>query len=372
VSGNVLVVQTAFLGDLVLTTPLLRELRRTRPDGAITVVTTPTGADVLRGLPFVDALHVYDKRAGVYGLRGLARTVATLRRNGGLDVAIAAQRSSRSGFVVRLSGAASRIGFAGAAGEWAYTARLPFDRSRHAVDRLLSLSAPVGGDPDLADRTPVLAVRDGEREDVARMLAGAEVDTGRPLACLAPGSRWATKRWLPEGFARIGRELLARGHAVVLLGTSAERDLCERVRAGIGSEARSLAGELGVRQLIATVARAALLVANDSGPAHVAAAVGTPVVSVFGPTTPSLGFAPLGDAVRIVEHESLDCRPCDRHGPNRCPLGHFRCMREIGADRVVAAIDDLAVDVRSRVSDDRGTPPAPPRTPASLVEGRRG
>jgi heptosyltransferase-2 len=315
---------------------------------------------------------VYDKRAGLYGLRGLARTVAMLRRGERFEVAIAAQRSSRSGLVVRLSGASSRIGFAGAAGEWAYTTRLPFERSRHAVDRLLSLSGPAGGDPSRADRAPELTVRNGEREDVVRLLAAADVDGSRPLACLAPGSRWATKRWLPEGFARIGRELTDRGYAVVLIGTAAERELCERVRSGIGSWTRSLAGELGVRQLIATIARARLLVANDSGPAHVASAVGTPVVSVFGPTTPSLGFAPLGEAVRIVEHPALDCRPCDRHGPNRCPLGHFRCMREIEPERVLDAVDDLGVNGGTALSGGRDTPPGPRQTPASLAEGRHG
>jgi len=334
-----LVIQTAYLGDVVLTTPLLREVRRAHPEHRVTVLTTPLGAEVLAGSPFADEIRVYDKRAGLYGLRGLARAIRALRADGDYDLGIAAHRSYRSGFLIGLGGVRTRIGFAGASGAWAYSARVPWDGTVHAVDRYLALAGPAGGDPAGADRTPFLAVGEDDRRNARARRDAAGVPGNRPLACLAPGSQWAGKRWLPESFAAVGRRLREDGFAVAVVGAAAERDLCETVREGVGGDARALAGTLSVRELIGTLADARIVIANDSGPAHVAAAVGTSVVAVFGPTTPALGFAPVGRDVRIVEHPDLDCRPCDRHGPRRCPLGHFRCMREVGPDAVLHAID---------------------------------
>lgn len=337
---RVLVVQTAYLGDVVLTTPLLREVKRALPDAELTVLSTPTGACILQGAPGIDELLVYDKRAGLYALRGLAKTSWGLRRRR-FDVAIAAQRSIRTGILVRGGGARRRIGFRGAAGGWAYDVHVPWDRERHAVDRYLALSEPLGGDPAAADRTPELRVSEALRARAGRELDRLGVDRNEPIVAIAPGSVWATKRWLPEGFAAVADWVRSRGLRAVLLGSPAERALCERVRSSAHDDTIVGAGSLSLEVLTAVLERAVALVCNDSGPAHVAAAVGTPVVSVFGPTVPAMGYAPFGPSVRIVEHDSLACRPCDHHGPTTCPEGHFRCMREIGAGRVVAELADL-------------------------------
>ena len=102
-----------------------------------------------------------------------------------------------------------------------------------------------------------------------------------------------------------------------------------------------LAGSTAVPELVALLARARLVVANDSGAAHVASAVGTPVVSIFGPTAPELGYAAYGPATLVVEQAGLVCRPCGRHGSKRCPLGHFRCMRELTGETVLESVDAL-------------------------------
>jgi heptosyltransferase-2 len=99
-----------------------------------------------------------------------------------------------------------------------------------------------------------------------------------------------------------------------------------------------LAGRTGIPELTALLARSRALLVNDSGPGHVASAVGTPVVAVFGPTVPAFGYTPYGAANRVVEHPDLECRPCDRHGPQVCPLGHHRCMRDLPPERVIAAL----------------------------------
>ncbi len=337
---NVLVVQTAFLGDIVLTTPLLRELRKAHPSARIVALTTRLGAAALDGLPYLDEILTVDKRARGRGVGETLRVAARLRRQRP-DLAFAAQRSFRTGFLLRASGAQVRVGFSGAPGSWAYTAKVAWEPSSHAVRRYLELSAPAGGRPDLADPRPELAVTERAAERVASLLCAAGIAERDPVLAVAPGSIWGTKRWPAEGFASVVRAGAARELRAVLTGSADERALCLRVAELSGSPALVLAGETSIQEVTALLARSRALVTNDSGPGHVAAAVGTPVVAIFGPTIPGFGYAPFGPEHRIVEHPALDCRPCDRHGPRVCPLAHHRCMHEVAPERVVAALDEI-------------------------------
>ncbi len=344
---RVLVIQTAFLGDVVLTTPLLRELRRAQPRAEVTVVATPAGVDALRGLPWVDERVAYDKRGADRGVRGFLRLARRLRR-ARFDIGIAAQRSARTGLLLFLARVRERVGFEGAPGRWAYTRRVPWRASEHATRRYLELARAVGGDPAGAEPRPELAVSDASRESVAKLLASRGISAGEPILVVAPGSVWGTKRWTVEGFADLLRGADSRGLRAVVVGSAGERRLCATIVESARARAVSIAGETSVADLAALVARARAVVANDSGPAHVASAVGTPVVTIFGPTVPAFGFVPWGERTRVVEHPSLSCRPCSTHGPRVCPLGHHRCMREIPAARVLEALDALLAPRASR------------------------
>lgn len=341
--GRILVVQTAFLGDVVLTTPLLRELKRAHPEARLTVVATPLGAATLAGLPFLDGLIAYDKKGKHRGVRGTWGLVARLRRER-FDLAVAAQRSARTGLLVRASGARKRVGFAGAAGGWAYTERVTWDPARHAVHRYLALAAACGGDPD-ADPRPLLAVLPEARARIDALLSAEGIGPDDAVLAIAPGSIWGTKRWTPEGFAAVVRDSRALGLRPVLVGSPAEATLCNEVAARAGGSVPVLAGRTGIPDLAALCARSRALVTNDSGPGHVASAVGTPVVAVFGPTVPAFGYTPFGERNRIVERAGLECRPCDLHGPQVCPLGHHRCMKEIGPEAVLDALTRAIQDL---------------------------
>lgn len=346
---RILVVQTAFLGDVVLTTPLLRELRRAQPRARVTVVATPAGVDALRGLPWVDDLVAYDKRGADRGVRGFLRLARSLRQ-ARFHIGMAAQRSARTGLLLSLAGIPDRVGFEGAPGRWAYTRRVPWLPGEHAVRRYLELSREVGGEPGRADLRPELSVSSASRERVARLLAARGVSADEQLLVVAPGSVWGTKRWTAEGFAELVCAAASRGLRPVLVGCPGERALCAGIVESAGGGGISVAGETSVADLAALVARARAVVANDSGPAHVASAVGTPVVTIFGPTVPAFGFVPWGEKTRVVEHSGLSCRPCSAsaHGPRVCPLGHHRCMREIPAGRVLEALDALLAPRASR------------------------
>jgi len=346
--SRVLVVQTAHLGDVVLTIPLLRELSRLAPASDLTVVANATGVELLRHSGLCARLVPLSKGVRPSSLLSLVRLARELRREG-CDVAIAAQRSHRSGLLLRLSGAPRRIGFAGAPGAWSYTERIDWAPERHAVERYLALAPPLLDPGRNVDPAPRLRPTPESRDRAAQLVEEAGIASGETVVCLAPGSRWGTKRWPAEGYAEVARALQDRGLRPLLVGSPDESELCRRVAKLSGRDLPSIAGGTGIGELAALLERSAALVANDSGPAHVAAAVGRPVVSIFGPTVPAMGYVPFGSRHRIVEHPGLDCRPCDHHGPRRCPLGHFRCMREIDAASVVSALEQvLAGEPRDR------------------------
>jgi len=326
-AGGTLVIQTAFLGDVVLTTPLLSALAGRH--GPVDVVATPAAAPLLEGHPAVDLVIRYDKRGAERGPAGLWRLVRRLRARG-YARAYLPHRSWRSAVLALLSGAGERTGYADSPAAAAYTRRVGRPAAGHEVERLLAL-AGVDGPPSPGSPAVRLALTADDRAAADAWLRERGVAAG--FVAMAPGSIWGTKRW--PGFAALAAAL---DGPVVVVGSRDDAPLAAAVAAAAPGRAHSAAGALGLRASAALIARAAVLVTNDSAPLHLATAVGTPIVAVFGPTVPALGFGPRGPRDVVVEHPSLACRPCSAHGPQVCPLGHHRCMQELSVDSVAAAV----------------------------------
>src|SRR5579883_283004 len=326
---RLLVPQTSFLGDVVLTTPLLRALRARLRPAHLTVLVRPEAAPLLAGHPDVDRVLVDDKRGRDRGVAGLVRTAVRLRRER-FDLAVSPHRSLRTALVLAAAGIPHRVGFRDGPGAALYHVRVPRDPSRHAVERNLALLAPFGG----ASGAPRLHL--AVDPEAARRVAALLPPGAGPLVGIAPGSVWATKRWTVEGFARVAAALVADGARCVILGAAEDRARAEAIRAQSGGRAVVLAGRTDVAGLVALIDRLSLLIGNDSAPMHVASARGVPVVAVFGATTPALGYGPWGGRAVVVEAD-LACRPCGRHGGRVCPRGTEDCLRLVRPDAVVAA-----------------------------------
>jgi heptosyltransferase-2 len=338
-----LVIQTSFLGDVVLTTPLVAELARRGP---VHVVATPAGAPLLARNPDVAGVTIYDKRGTARGVGGLANVAAELSAarsraasDGATDaVAYLAQGSVRSAALARLAGFRARVGFTTSAGRWLYTRRVPYRDDRHHAERLWSLAADA---PDVAPTREQLRPRlfpgGAEREAVDRLLAGTEHGSRRLIA-LAPGSVWATKRW--PYYAELARLVIGAAR-VVIVGAKDDAAVAGEIVSAVGDDAIDATGRLSLLGSAELIRRCAVLVTNDSSPQHLASAVGTPTVTVFGPTVPEFGFGPLAPRSQTAGVVGLDCRPCDRHGPQECPLGHWRCMRDLTAATVAGLVAQL-------------------------------
>ena len=333
-SGS-LVIQTSFLGDVILTTPLIAELAKRGP---VDVLVTPTGAAALANNPDIRTVIRYDKR-GTYGSAlGLWQTLREIRGRRPYQAAYLAQGSFRSGAIAMMTGAKERIGFASSTGRLLYTTQLPYRPERHHAERLWSLSMSECADPPTRDQIrPRLYPSDEERGRIDMLLRQSE-GADEPFVALAPGSAWGTKRW--PYFPALAKRL-ADDYRIAIIGSKADSSLAaeivetlplDRVINGVGLPLLASAELIG---------RARTIVTNDSAPQHLASAMGTPTLTIFGPTVPEFGFGPLAERHVVAGHESLSCRPCSRHGPQRCPLGHWRCMRELTPDYVSSLLTEV-------------------------------
>ncbi|MEX0909593.1 MAG: glycosyltransferase family 9 protein [Gemmatimonadaceae bacterium] len=353
-----LVVQTSFIGDMVLTTPLIAELARRGP---VDVLTTPITGPLLANNPAVRRVTLYDKRGadrGPVGLWRAARSTRELFDEGSThpvsyDAAYLAQGSVRSAIAARLVGAEEYVGFSTSAGRALYTRVIPYREEKHHAERLWSLSTwnePTAAPPP--NFRPALYPGEKEREAVEALLgrdshqpaAGSShqslVTSHQSLVVFAPGSTWATKRW--PYFAELAR-ILANRFRLAIIGSEAEQDAARTIRNEAAVEICDATGRLSLLGSAELIGRAAVLVTNDSAPLHLASAMNTPTVAVFGPTVPAFGFGPLASRNAVAGLDSLTCRPCHRHGPRRCPLGHWRCMRDLSPDHVAALVEEIVV-----------------------------
>lgn len=335
------VLQTSFLGDMVLTTPLLERLAR---EGRVHVVATPANAAVLANHPAVASVIVFDKRGADRGWRGLRRVADALKATGATR-AFMAQGSLRTASLAWLAGIRERVGFETSSGRVLYTRRVPYAKDQHHAVRLWQLASPPGDTGVPTGLRPTLYPGAAEQDAVDALLRAADFKGSESLIALAPGSVWATKRW--PSYDALAAELVraAMGARLVVLGAAGDAPLAAAIASAVetagGPPVIDATGKLSLLGSAALLARSRVLVSNDSAPLHLASAMNTPTVAVFGPTVPSLGFGPLAERHEVVERYTLGCRPCDAHGPQQCPLTHWRCMRDIAPARVLRAVEQM-------------------------------
>ncbi|MBI1817182.1 MAG: lipopolysaccharide heptosyltransferase II [Deltaproteobacteria bacterium] len=333
---RIVVAQTSFLGDVVLSTPVFAALKRRWPESHLTAWLRPEAAAVLAGHPHVDAVLVDDKRGADRGLRGLMRLRARLRAER-FDLAVALHKSLRTAVLLALAGVPRRVGFRQSAGWFLYPERVNRDPTCHDVERNLSIVSALGIDPKQGSPRLLVVPTSSACDRVAALLREANVGEQQPLVGIAPGSTWATKRWTVEGYAEAVRSLAAEGYGVLLFGAPNEGGIADRVNQMAGGVALNLVGRTDVGMLVAAIDRVQVLLCNDSAPMHIAVARDIPVVAVFGPTHPQQGYGPYSVRATVVQRDDLDCRPCGRHGAAVCPIATHACMVGINAATVLAA-----------------------------------
>jgi len=335
--ARVCLVKPSALGDVVNAFPALGALRRRWPAAEFTWVINRGLRGLVDGHPEVDAVIAYDRdRAGV-GPRGVgrfARFLADLRARR-FDLTIDMQGLLRSGLMTAATCAPVRVGLADAreGAGWFYTHKVvpPGPREgAQAVDRLLSFASAFGA--DVSSPTSVVAAGPADREWAARALSGV----GRPRLCLNLGARWLTKRWPPTHYAELARRAVGQfGAGVFAVGAPEDRPLVDELVARLDPvPVADFCGSTSLPRLAALLAEADVVVSNDTGPLHLAAAAGARVVGVYTCTSPALN-GPYGPFVEAVQTRV----PCAGSYLKRCPR-QFQCMTELTPDRVWPAVRD--------------------------------
>ncbi|OGC93779.1 MAG: lipopolysaccharide heptosyltransferase II [candidate division Zixibacteria bacterium RBG_16_53_22] len=323
---KIAVIQTAFPGDVILASPVFEALKYRERDCLTTAIVRPESASILENNPFVDNILIFDKYGADKGISGLFKVASRLK---GYDRAIVIQRYFRSALIPFLARIPQRIGFHNSAARPLFTSRIEYDRRKHEVKRCLDLIGE--NDPDNRFRPRIYIDRQiSLKADELLNQKGITYN----FAVIAPGSVWATKRYAhyPALIDLIYDKL---DLPVVLVGGPDDNDLAAFVTRSVAHMPHDLCGQTSLMQSAAIISKARIVFCNDSAPAHMAAALGTPVVAIFGPTVPAFGFSPYSENSAVVDIGHLDCRPCSSHGTRKCPRGHFKCMNELSPEKVL-------------------------------------
>jgi len=346
---NILIVKTSAIGDVTHTLPALNALRRQYPEARITWLVEEAAAGLLVGHSALDRLLISRRKHWTRELRqGPRRAWAALREVWGFlgqlrdtryDLLLDLQGLLKSGVLVALARAQRKVGFgrgmAHAEGSWIFlNERIPaVSMDIHALDRELLLLKAIG--VEAAEVEFALPLSSAHLQKVAALLAESKVDRSRPIVAINPQATWPTKLWFSERFAELAERLAAQGWAVVFTGSPADREEISRIIATMSSPAANLAGATNLLELAALYALADVVVSTDTGPMHIAATTGTPVVAIFGATAP-WRTGPWGEQHRVVR-VALPCSPCLKKS---CPTQR-ECMREITVAMVEAAVGEV-------------------------------
>ncbi|MDH4472831.1 MAG: glycosyltransferase family 9 protein [Fluviicola sp.] len=310
-----LVIQTAFLGDVILATPVVSELKRLYPDSVIDVLVRKGNESILANHPDIRQVFTLNKKQGKFSeIKRLVRLFRAER----YDEVINLHRFGSSGIITWLSGGKQKVGFDKNPFAFSYAIKIRHEigNGKHEVERNLELISHHGAEKLVKPR---VYPSDADYKAVAHLVEQA-------FYTLAPASVWFTKQLPEEKWVQLAQQLAKKG-TVYLVGGPDDKDLCERIRIAAGlTESANLAGRLSLLESCALFSKAQRCYVNDSGPLHMASAVNAPTTAFFCATVPRFGFGPLSDDSEIRETtEVLSCRPCGLHGGKVCPEGHFKC-----------------------------------------------
>lgn len=320
-----LVIQTAYIGDVILATPIATELKRIYPDSKIDFVVRKGNEILLENNPNIDEVITFNKSIGK--IKALKKTIKQVNKKT-YDEVINLQRYTSAGIICFRSKASHKVGFKKNAFPFVYDLKIAHEikQGLHEVTRNLQTIKHHGANqlikpqlfPSEKDYIKVQQFKENQR-----------------YFCLAPASVWYTKQLPKEKWVELINILTDKGK-VYLLGSTADTKLCQNISNQANGDVEILAGKLTILQSAALMEGAKMNYVNDSGPQHIASAVNAPVRSFFCSTVSDFGFGPLSDNSKVIEvKESLRCRPCGIHGHKKCPEGHFKCGLNIKIDDTV-------------------------------------
>jgi len=329
---NILIVQTAFIGDVILITPLIRAVAELYPQAKIDVMVVSEAAILIKNNPYVKDVIVDEKRKNV--LLSTLQLIKQIKRKH-YDLVISPHSSFRTHLILYLSKIPERIGFNRGSAKWMLTKRIEHPVGPHKIVKNLGLLKPLS-DREF-DLQTELFPSDKDKQKAEILLQPL---SGKTIIAVAPGSIWQTKCWLLKSYITLCNKLIDSSYGIVLIGGESDKLLCAEIEDAIQKDNANLINLAGVTNLLesaAVIKKCSLMICNDSGAMHIANAMQIRVFAFFGPTVQRFGYYPYRHGDRVFEVD-LECRPCGSHGSKKCPQKHHNCMQKIEVEPVFAAV----------------------------------
>jgi heptosyltransferase-2 len=332
---RILIIQTAFLGDVILCTPLIKGVRKKYPESKIFFLVIPQTRELLQNNPYLDEIIVYDKKGKEKSILRYLDLVKRIKAKN-FDWAFIPHRSLRSTLLAYLAGIPQRVGFNKSAGSFLFTKKIKYIQNQPETERNLSLLETKSSSEN--DFLPELFPSDDDFRYVEDLFKSWNIKEDDKVVGIAPGSVWETKKWIPDRFGQVADFLMERFKVkVIFLGGKEDESLSLEISKDMRNKSFIATGKTTSLQSAAMISRCKVILSNDTAPMHMAVGMKTPVVAIFGSTIPEFGFAPTGKNDVVIQKE-VYCRPCGIHGRRKCPEKHFRCMKEITVEEVLESV----------------------------------
>ncbi|MCX7797901.1 MAG: glycosyltransferase family 9 protein [Melioribacter sp.] len=314
---KILVIQTAFLGDAILTLPMIQKLKEKYNDSMIDVLCIPATSEIFYHSPYVNEVIVYDKKGKQKSLIHLIKLVRKIR-NAKYTKIYSPHRSFRTAIIILFSKVKETYGFDNSSLSFVYKYKVHYNKKKHEVERNLNL---IGYDTEKNSWRifPELIFKNEISQKFNNIISD------KKLAAVAPGSVWKTKIYPKEYYKVIIKFLIDTGYFVLLIGGEQDKDLCQEFYMEFKNSSYSFAGMLSPVETISLLKKTSLLICNDSAPTHMGMAARIPTLTIFCSTVPEFGFYPYNPMSDFISYDNLKCKPCGIHGYKNCPIRTFDC-----------------------------------------------
>lgn len=332
---RILVIQTAFLGDAILTLPMIEKLHELNPGALIDVIGIPGTKEIFANSPFVNEVLVFEKRGKHKSPAGIYAFAKELKEKGYSKI-FSPHRSFRTSLLVWLTQVKETYGFDTASLSFVYKYKIKYRPDYHEVRRLLEIIKPGTGDNEwkIIPRIKENKKTDEKIDDLLKGITGK-------IVAIAPGSVWETKKYPAESYSRLAKLLTEEGYSVVLLGSKEDTGLCSSIAGTSSGSIHSFAGKLTLTESVYLLKKCVLLISNDSAPTHMSLLASTPVLTVYCSTIPAFGFYPYHLNSISVSYDNLSCKPCGIHGLRKCPIGTFECASKVPPESLFEKVKSL-------------------------------
>lgn len=338
-SKKILIARLDRIGDVVLSTPVIKALRDAYPDSHIAMMVRPYAREIVEGNPYLNEVIIYDKDGDHKGIAGNYKFIQELKEKK-FDIAVILHPTNRTHLALSLAGIPERIGYDKKAG-FLLTRRIPHTKQfgmKHEIDYTLGILKYVGIEPSTrALYMPTSSASERKIEDIFKE---NRVKDSEIIVVISPGASCASKRWGVESFADVANGLIERYVArIIIIAGSVDKYFGDRLASLITAGCINLSGKTGIGDIASLLKRASLFISNDSGPVHIGCAVGIPVIAIFGRSDRGLSperWGPSGSRDRAL-HKSVGCDICYAHN---CKVG-FKCLDSIKPEEVLEAAEKI-------------------------------